>query len=151
PSSRRNSNSSGSKDGISVTRVMRMLYQTRLRCSRSGAVAEWLRSGLQSRVHQFDSGRRLSVRREPVAHSDRAGADDVGAQTSAVHERSQDAAAVQAVQVGAWLAQSGAAAARFAERELLADQRIEVGSPDDDVAAVVDVLVEGVEDGRVDQ
>ena len=26
----------------------------------SGAVAEWLRSGLQSRVHQFDSGRRLS-------------------------------------------------------------------------------------------
>ena len=25
-----------------------------------GAVAEWLRSGLQSRVHQFDSGRRLS-------------------------------------------------------------------------------------------
>jgi hypothetical protein len=30
-----------------------------LRCSRSGAVAEWLRSGLQSRVHRFDSGRRL--------------------------------------------------------------------------------------------
>ena len=27
-----------------------------------GAVAEWLRSGLQSRVHQFDSGRRLSTR-----------------------------------------------------------------------------------------
>src|SRR4051812_30038220 len=27
-----------------------------------GAVAEWLRSGLQSRVHRFDSGRRLSVR-----------------------------------------------------------------------------------------
>src|SRR4051794_4091852 len=26
-----------------------------------GAVAEWLRSGLQSRVHQFDSGRRLSL------------------------------------------------------------------------------------------
>src|SRR4051794_12682907 len=24
-----------------------------------GAVAEWLRSGLQSRVHRFDSGRRL--------------------------------------------------------------------------------------------
>jgi hypothetical protein len=24
-----------------------------------GAVAEWLRSGLQSRLHQFDSGRRL--------------------------------------------------------------------------------------------
>src|SRR3954451_15434434 len=27
-----------------------------------GAVAEWLRSGLPSRVHRFDSGRRLSVR-----------------------------------------------------------------------------------------
>jgi hypothetical protein len=26
----------------------------------SGAVAEWLRSGLQSRSHRFDSGRRLS-------------------------------------------------------------------------------------------
>jgi hypothetical protein len=26
-----------------------------------GAVAEWLRSGLQSRVHRFDSGRRLSI------------------------------------------------------------------------------------------
>jgi hypothetical protein len=26
-----------------------------------GAVAEWLRSGLQSRLHQFDSGRRLGV------------------------------------------------------------------------------------------
>src|SRR4051795_12684882 len=28
--------------------------------SLSGAVAEWLRSGLQSRAHRFDSGRRLS-------------------------------------------------------------------------------------------
>src|SRR3954463_16033793 len=27
-----------------------------------GAVAEWLSSGLQSRVHRFDSGRRLSMR-----------------------------------------------------------------------------------------
>ena len=26
-----------------------------------GALAEWLRSGLQSRLHQFDSGRRLSL------------------------------------------------------------------------------------------
>jgi hypothetical protein len=25
-----------------------------------GALAEWLRSGLQSRLHRFDSGRRLS-------------------------------------------------------------------------------------------
>jgi glycerophosphoryl diester phosphodiesterase len=40
---------------------MGSVYQTRLRCSRSGAVAEWLRSGLQSRVHRFDSGRRLFV------------------------------------------------------------------------------------------
>jgi diketogulonate reductase-like aldo/keto reductase len=31
-----------------------------LRClPHPGAVAEWLRSGLQSRVHRFDSGRRL--------------------------------------------------------------------------------------------
>src|SRR5437762_1777287 len=33
-----------------------------LRLTRSGAVAEWLRSGLQSRSHRFDSGRRLSTR-----------------------------------------------------------------------------------------
>jgi hypothetical protein len=26
-----------------------------------GDVAEWLRSGLQSRLHRFDSGRRLSM------------------------------------------------------------------------------------------
>ena len=26
-----------------------------------GALAEWLRSGLQSRLHRFDSGRRLSL------------------------------------------------------------------------------------------
>src|SRR3954468_6189702 len=26
-----------------------------------GAVAEWLRSGLQSRLHRFDSGRRLAL------------------------------------------------------------------------------------------
>jgi hypothetical protein len=31
-----------------------------------GAVAEWLRSGLQSRVHRFDSGRRLSWSREQL-------------------------------------------------------------------------------------
>ena len=31
-------------------------------CQRFGAVAEWLRSGLQSRLHQFDSGRRLRRR-----------------------------------------------------------------------------------------
>ena len=30
-----------------------------LGCSRLGALAEWLRSGLQSRLHRFDSGRRL--------------------------------------------------------------------------------------------
>ncbi len=28
-----------------------------------GALAEWLRSGLQSRSHRFDSGRRLSFER----------------------------------------------------------------------------------------
>jgi hypothetical protein len=34
-------------------------------CAAPGAVAEWLRSGLQSRVHRFDSGRRLyEARRE---------------------------------------------------------------------------------------
>ena len=31
------------------------------RLSASGALAEWLRSGLQSRLHRFDSGRRLST------------------------------------------------------------------------------------------
>jgi hypothetical protein len=29
--------------------------------SHFGALAEWLRSGLQSRLHRFDSGRRLSL------------------------------------------------------------------------------------------
>jgi hypothetical protein len=43
-------------------------------------------------------------------------ADDVGAQAAAVHERAQDAAAVEAVEVGAWLAEAAAAAARVAER-----------------------------------
>src|SRR5690242_4404877 len=41
---------------------MSPLCQTRVAVydvPRSGAVAEWLRSGLQSRVHRFDSGRRL--------------------------------------------------------------------------------------------
>ena len=34
---------------------------------RSGALAEWLGNGLQSRVHRFDSGRRLrGLRLEPV-------------------------------------------------------------------------------------
>src|SRR3954471_18929961 len=32
---------------------------TRMCAAPPGAVAEWLRSGLQSRVHRFDSGRRL--------------------------------------------------------------------------------------------
>src|SRR6476619_4595643 len=32
-----------------------------------GDVAEWLRSGLQSRLHRFDSGRRLGTRTEPRA------------------------------------------------------------------------------------
>src|SRR4051794_11721622 len=32
-----------------------------------GAVAEWLRSGLQSRLHQFDSGRRLCSRLDKPA------------------------------------------------------------------------------------
>src|SRR5215213_6549226 len=35
--------------------------------ARFGAVAEWLRSGLQSRVHRFDSGRRLEFRAKSVA------------------------------------------------------------------------------------
>ena len=30
--------------------------------SERGALAEWLRSGLQSRLHRFDSGRRLSTK-----------------------------------------------------------------------------------------
>ena len=32
-----------------------------------GALAEWLRSGLQSRLHRFDSGRRLrSIKRTQI-------------------------------------------------------------------------------------
>jgi hypothetical protein len=37
--------------------------------SQLGALAEWLRSGLQSRLHRFDSGRRLDVAQaEAVCH-----------------------------------------------------------------------------------
>ena len=39
----------------------------------------------------------------------------------------------------------------LAEHELAADERVEVGSSHDDVAAVVDVAVERVEDGGVDE
>ena len=49
------------------------------------------------------------------------------------------------------LAQAAAAAARLAERELAADERVEVGAAHDDVAAVVEVAVELVEDGGVDE
>src|SRR5215208_4820868 len=40
--------------------------------SRHGALAEWLRSGLQSRLHRFDSGRRLrghAIVRPPLTES----------------------------------------------------------------------------------
>jgi hypothetical protein len=86
-----------------------------------------------------------------VADADGAAPDDVCAKSSAVHERSQDAAAVEAVEVGARFAQAAAAAARFAERELAADEGVEVGASHDDVAAVVEVAVERVEDGGVDE
>jgi hypothetical protein len=44
-----------------------------------------------------------------------------------------------------------AAAARVGEHELAADERVEIGSSHDDVAAVVDVAAERVEDGGVDE
>ena len=47
-----------------------------------GAVAEWLRSGLQSRVHRFDSGRRLWQR---ARRSPRAGADRVAGTAAEPH------------------------------------------------------------------
>src|SRR3954463_8070693 len=84
--------------------------------------------------------------RELVADTDRAGANDVRAEASTVHERAeaaegrggaQDAAAVEAGEVGARLAQPAAAAARFAKRELAADERVEIGASHDDVAAGV--------------
>src|SRR5213078_1634883 len=36
------------------------IHMTTATLARHGALAEWLRSGLQSRLHRFDSGRRLS-------------------------------------------------------------------------------------------
>ena len=54
-----------------------------------------------------------------------------------MHERAQDAAAVEAVQMRAGLAEATAPAGRAAEREREADERVEVGAADDDVAAVV--------------
>src|SRR4051794_31916238 len=44
---------------------------------RRGDVAEWLRSGLQSRVHRFDSGRRLSTKASQAA----------GLSLAAIHHR----------------------------------------------------------------
>jgi hypothetical protein len=76
---------------------------------------------------------------ELVADAERSVADAVCAQSSAVHERSEHAAAVEAVEVGAWFAQSAAAAACLAERELVADECVQVGSSDDDVAAMVEI------------
>jgi hypothetical protein len=92
-----------------------------------------------------------SDRRQLVADAHGAVGEDVRAQSAAVHERSQDTAAVEAVEVGARFAQAAAAAARVAEHELAAHERVEVGSSYDDVAAVVDVAVECVEDGGVDE
>jgi hypothetical protein len=37
-----------------------------------GDVAEWLRSGLQSRLHRFDSGRRLLSRLDGITFAFRA-------------------------------------------------------------------------------
>ena len=68
-----------------------------------------------------------------------------------MHERPQDAAAVEAVEVRAGFAQAPAAAACFAEHELAADEGVEIGAAHDDVAAVVEVAVERVEDGGVDE
>ena len=49
-----------------------------------------------------------SERRQPVADADGAVAEDVCAQSPAVHERSQDTAAVEAIEVGARFAQAAA-------------------------------------------
>jgi len=68
-----------------------------------------------------------------------------------VHEWSQDSAAVQAIEVSARFAQAAAAAARLAEDELVADERVEIGPAHDDVAAVVDVAAERIEDRCVDE
>jgi hypothetical protein len=46
--------------------VKRRAKLSRLR----GALAEWLRSGLQSRLHRFDSGRRLSENRSSKRFSE---------------------------------------------------------------------------------
>ena len=55
------------------------------------------------------------------------------------------------IEVGARLAEPAAAADCLAERELAAHECVQIGSPDDDVAAVVEVAVEAVQDGCVDQ
>ena len=119
-------------------------------------VSGWLANMVKPSGRHTQRRRRLkrwtdSGGREPVADADGAVADDVCAESSAVHERSQDAAAVEAVEVCARLAQAAAAAARLAERELAPDEGVEVGAPHDDVAAVVEVAVERVEDLGVDE
>ena len=42
-----------------IEKLTPVARRKRLREAQLGALAEWLRSGLQSRLHRFDSGRRL--------------------------------------------------------------------------------------------
>jgi hypothetical protein len=49
--------------------------------------------------------------REPIADAHGAVPEDVGAEPRPVHERSKDAAAVEGIEVSAWLAQAATAAA----------------------------------------
>jgi hypothetical protein len=55
-----------------------------------------------------------------------------------VHERTQDAAVVETLEVRTGLAEPPALADDVAEAEAPADERVEVGAADDDVAAMVD-------------
>ena len=51
---------------LSSSALEREMKASRLLNVTEGAVAEWLRSGLQSRVHRFDSGPRLHHHADPA-------------------------------------------------------------------------------------
>jgi hypothetical protein len=72
-----------------------------------------------------------------VADRDRAVAEDVGTQAAAMYERAQHRAIGVARNDAAGLAQAHSPAAHSSHHELVANERVEVDPPGDDVAPVL--------------
>src|SRR2546427_11885975 len=68
-----------------------------------------------------------------IAHSDFPSDEDLSAKTASVDQPGEHAPSGQALQMGAWLAQSNAAEPDLAHAELLADDVVQGHSPRDDI------------------